>query len=122
MESYVIRIYRRHEAEPEQVIGLVEYPEQGTVERFNGATELMRILLTPTKSAEIVAVSEEKKKPAPPQAGEQQPAAETAGITHQNTRACAAEIPRKTDFHSATPNSVGTRVFFLAEARSLRKP
>lgn len=58
MESYVVRIYRRYEAEPERVIGLVEHPEQGTVERFNGIAELLKILLTHTQSAEIVATPE----------------------------------------------------------------
>ncbi len=47
MESYVIRIYRRHESEPERVVGLVEHPENGAVERFNGLSELINILLTP---------------------------------------------------------------------------
>ena len=60
MESYVVRIYRRYEAEPERVIGLVEHPEQGTVERFNGIAELLNILLTRTPSAEIVATPEER--------------------------------------------------------------
>lgn len=60
MESYVVRIYRRYEAEPERVIGLVEHPEQGTVARFNDIAELLNILLTHTPSAEIVATPEER--------------------------------------------------------------
>jgi uncharacterized OB-fold protein len=60
VESYVVRIYRRYAAEPERVIGLVEHPEQGTVERFNDAAELLNILLTHTQSAEIVAPLEER--------------------------------------------------------------
>ena len=47
MESYVIRIYRRHESEPERVVGLVEHPENGSVERFSGVSELINILLAP---------------------------------------------------------------------------
>lgn len=47
MESYVIRIYRRHDSEPERVVGLVEHPENGAVERFSGLSELVNILLTP---------------------------------------------------------------------------
>ncbi|MBI3779109.1 MAG: hypothetical protein HY274_09410 [Gammaproteobacteria bacterium] len=47
MESYVIRIYRRHDSEPERVVGLVEHPENGAVERFSGVSELVNILLTP---------------------------------------------------------------------------
>ena len=47
MESYVIRIYRRHEAEPERVVGLVEHPDNGAVERFSGVAELVNILLAP---------------------------------------------------------------------------
>jgi len=46
MESYVIRIYRRYESEPERVVGLVEHPENGAVERFSGVAELVNILLS----------------------------------------------------------------------------
>jgi len=60
VESYVVRIYRRYETEPERVVGLVEHPEQGTVERFNGIAELLKILLAHTQSAEIVATPEER--------------------------------------------------------------
>ncbi|HYA39618.1 MAG TPA: hypothetical protein VEI74_15240 [Candidatus Methylomirabilis sp.] len=62
MESYVVRIYRRYEAEPGRVIGLVEHPERGTIERFNGVAELLKILLAPTQSAEIVATPEERDR------------------------------------------------------------
>lgn len=58
MESYVIRIYRRHEAEPERVVGLVEHPDNGEVERFSGVAELVRILLAPQHNH--VAVTAEK--------------------------------------------------------------
>ena len=47
MESYVIRVYRRHESDPEQLVGLVEHPENGNVERFSGVVELVNILLAP---------------------------------------------------------------------------
>ncbi len=50
MESYVIRIYRRHEAEPERVVGLVENPDNGAVERFSGVAELVNILLAPQQN------------------------------------------------------------------------
>ncbi len=60
VENYIVRIYRRYEAEPERVIGLVEHPEQGTTERFNGITELLNILLAHTQSAEIVTKPEER--------------------------------------------------------------
>ncbi|MHB8624107.1 MAG: hypothetical protein ACYC9J_02320 [Sulfuricaulis sp.] len=50
MESYVIRIYRRHEAEPERVVGLVEHPDNGAVERFSGMAELVNILLAPQQT------------------------------------------------------------------------
>lgn len=56
MESFVIRIYRRHEAEPEHVVGLVEHPDNGAVERFSGMAELVNILLTPQQSHVAVAV------------------------------------------------------------------
>lgn len=62
MESYVIRIYRRYEAQRDRVIGLVEHPAQGTVEKFSGANELMNILLTPTQSAEVVAREEDIRR------------------------------------------------------------
>ena len=61
MESYVVRIYRRYEAEPDRIVGLVEHPEQGTVERFSGVSELVNILLTPIRATETVAVLEDKK-------------------------------------------------------------
>ena len=50
MESYVIRIYRRYETEPERVVGLVEHPENGAVERFSGVAELVNILLSPPQT------------------------------------------------------------------------
>jgi len=49
MESYVIRIYRRHESEPEKVVGLVEHPENSAVERFSSLAELVNILLSPQR-------------------------------------------------------------------------
>ncbi|MHB8741679.1 MAG: hypothetical protein ACYC9L_01005 [Sulfuricaulis sp.] len=51
MESYVIRIYRRNEAEPERVVGLVEHPDNGAIERFSGMAELVNILLAPQQTA-----------------------------------------------------------------------
>lgn len=51
MESYVIRIYRRYESEPERVVGMVEHPENGAVERFSGVAELVNILLSPPQTA-----------------------------------------------------------------------
>ena len=62
VESYVVRIYRRYEAQRDRVIGLVEHPVQGTVEKFSGVNALMNILLTPTQTAEPVAAPEEEKK------------------------------------------------------------
>ena len=47
MESYVIRIYRREDGEPQRIVGLVEFPESGGTERFGNMTELMSILLSP---------------------------------------------------------------------------
>jgi len=51
MESYVIRIYRRHESEPEKVVGLVEHPENSAAERFSSLAELINILLSPQRIA-----------------------------------------------------------------------
>lgn len=51
MKSYVIRIYRQYEGEPERVVGLVEHPEDGAVERFSGVAELVNILLAPPVTA-----------------------------------------------------------------------
>lgn len=62
MESYVVRIYRRYAAEPERIVGLVEHPEQGTVERFNGATDLVRILLEPAPAIGAVKGLEEESR------------------------------------------------------------
>ena len=62
MESYVIRIYRRHATEPEQVVGLVEHPENGVVERFNGITELVNILLSSPLQAAATPASDTKKR------------------------------------------------------------
>ena len=58
MKSYVIRIYRQYEGEPERVVGLVEHPEDGAVERFNGVAELVNILLSPP----VVAAPQAEKK------------------------------------------------------------
>jgi hypothetical protein len=55
VESFVVRIYRRYAGEPNRVVGVVEHPEQGMVERFNGTGELMKILTTATCSMETVA-------------------------------------------------------------------
>lgn len=62
VESYIVRIYRRYTAEPNRVVGLIEHPEQGTVERFNGVTELIKILLAPTQATETVTTSEERDR------------------------------------------------------------
>lgn len=61
MESYVVRIYRRYAVQRDRVVGLVEHPAQGTMERFSGVNELVNILLTPTPTAEIVAASEDEE-------------------------------------------------------------
>lgn len=78
MESYVIRIYRRHEAEPERVVGLVEHPDNGEVERFSGMAELVSILLTPQQSH--VAVAVEKTPNVASQAG-----SNDSGVTLRDT-------------------------------------
>ena len=61
MESYVIRIYRRCESEPERVVGLVEHPENGAVERFSGVAELVNILLSPPQTVTAATPLEMKK-------------------------------------------------------------
>ena len=61
MESYVIRIYRRYETEPERVVGLVEHPENGAVERFSGMAELINILLSPPQTITATASMTIKK-------------------------------------------------------------
>lgn len=61
MESYVIRIYRRGESEPERVVGLVEHPENGAVERFSGVAELVNILLSPPQAVTAATSLEIKK-------------------------------------------------------------
>ncbi len=59
MESYVIRIYRRDEKDPQRIVGLVEYPDSGVTERFSHVAELMKILLSPQESG-TSAIAEEK--------------------------------------------------------------
>lgn len=61
VESYVVRIYRRYEAQRDRIVGLVEHPAQGTVEKFSGVNELMNILLAPMQSAETVAAPKEEE-------------------------------------------------------------
>lgn len=78
MESYVIRIYRRHEAEPERVVGLVEHPENGAVERFSGVAELVSILLAPQQNH--MAVTAEKTPDVTNQTG-----SNDSGVTLRNT-------------------------------------
>lgn len=78
MESYVIRIYRRHEAEPERVVGLVEHPDNGAVERFSGVAELVSILLAPQQNH--MAVTAEKTPDVTNQTG-----SNDSGVTLRNT-------------------------------------
>ena len=61
MESFVVRIYRRHAGESNRVVGVVEHPERGTVVQFNGAGELMEILTTPAHATETVGAPETKQ-------------------------------------------------------------
>jgi hypothetical protein len=61
VESFVVRIYRRHAGESNRVVGVVEHPERGTVVQFNGAGELMEILTTPLHSTETAVAPEAKR-------------------------------------------------------------
>jgi len=72
MESYVIRIYRRCESEPERVVGLVEHPENGAVERFSGVSELVNILLS-TPQTVLASTSLEANKTSDTQAASKGP-------------------------------------------------
>lgn len=51
MDSYVIRIYRRDENEPKNVVGVVEFVEQEKTKSFAGIDELVQML---TKAADCV--------------------------------------------------------------------
>ncbi len=73
MKSYVIRIYRQYEGEPERVVGLVEHPEDGAVERFSGVAELVNILLAPPVAAA-------------PQAGKKLYSTSQAGVTDSDEK------------------------------------
>ncbi|MHB8534050.1 MAG: hypothetical protein ACYDBW_01225 [Sulfuricaulis sp.] len=73
MESYVIRIYRRHESDPERVVGMVEHPENGAAERFSGMAELVTILLSPSQDATTSAALTLKKSGAVQQPDNQHP-------------------------------------------------
>ena len=47
-------------AEPEWLVGLVEHPERGNIERFHGAAELLNILLAPARTDETVMALKKK--------------------------------------------------------------
>ena len=44
MENYIIRIYRRDDQNPDDVIGMVERVEWGDRQPFRGLSELCKIL------------------------------------------------------------------------------
>lgn len=44
MESYIVRIYRRHVTEPDRVVGMVESVEQETRRPFHSLRQLERLL------------------------------------------------------------------------------
>ena len=44
MENYILRIYRRDEVDPDNVVGLVEPVEKGEPQPFRTLTELTAIL------------------------------------------------------------------------------
>jgi hypothetical protein len=50
METYVIRIYRRHATDPERLDGLLEAVEGEASQAFHGRDELWSLLLSPTGS------------------------------------------------------------------------
>ena len=49
MDSYVIRIYRRDEKNPEHIAGQVEFVEQEETRLFADTGELIRILLSKSR-------------------------------------------------------------------------
>ncbi len=51
MDSYVIRIYRRDEKNPEKAAGQVEFIEKGRTESFTCVEELVEILGMKVKGA-----------------------------------------------------------------------
>jgi hypothetical protein len=44
MENYIVRIYRRDEAQPDRITGLVEGVESGEIQPFSTVTELATLL------------------------------------------------------------------------------
>jgi hypothetical protein len=51
MESYVIRIYRRGEDNPDDVVGIIESVETGGKQAFKNMNELVRILRVPNRKS-----------------------------------------------------------------------
>ena len=47
MDNYIIRIYRRDEEEPNEVVGVVELVETEKKQKFKNMDELVRILRGP---------------------------------------------------------------------------
>ncbi|MDQ4146649.1 MAG: hypothetical protein M3120_02975 [Pseudomonadota bacterium] len=44
MESYVIRVYRRAEDDPQRMVGIIEIVQEGRQQRFSSMQELWEIL------------------------------------------------------------------------------
>jgi hypothetical protein len=47
LDTYIVRIYRRDHAEPNNIVGVVEIIEANVKETFKNAVELTRILSNP---------------------------------------------------------------------------
>jgi hypothetical protein len=48
-ESYVVRVYRRGNTDPREIVGVVEVPESGRQAVFHGLAELSAILAAPRR-------------------------------------------------------------------------
>ncbi len=49
MESYIVRVYRRDEKDPENIVGMVEVVKTGAVKKFADRSELCDVICQRSK-------------------------------------------------------------------------
>jgi hypothetical protein len=60
MESYVIRVYRRAEDDPQRMVGIIEIVQEGRQQRFSSMQELWEILAAGNTRREVNIARERK--------------------------------------------------------------
>jgi hypothetical protein len=60
MESYVIRVYRRAEDDPQRMVGIIEIVQEGRQQRFSSMQELWEILAAGNTRRQVNIAGERK--------------------------------------------------------------